>query len=174
MAIVGRPRRGPRAGTWLGWGAVVAAVAAVAFIVGRAGPEPGLASPTPSPTPPPLSVAFGTALDPVSGEAVNATERFRAGDPIAYSVRLATPPGVDAILVEIVRLDTPDGTVVQRPARQGIAAGSRIIAFRFTTATSKLLTDWGPGTYEMRISLPGATAPFAKGRFTLVETPTAS
>jgi hypothetical protein len=174
MGPVGRRVPGPRASTWLGWLAAAAAVAVVAFIVGRAGPEPGLASPTPSPTPPPLVISFGTALDAASGEATNPTDRFRAGDRIAYSVRLAAPPGVDGILVEIVRLDTPNGTVVQPPSRQGIAAASRIIAFTFTTATSKLLTDWGPGTYEMRISLPGATKPFATGRFTLVETPTAS
>lgn len=170
----GRRPRGPRAGTLLGWGAAVAAVAVVAFIVGRAGPEPGLASPTPSPTPPPLAIAFGTALDPVSGEAIHLTDRFRADDRIAYSVRLATAPGVDSILVEIVRLDSPNGTVVQHPSRQGISAGSRVIAFTFTTATGKLLADWGPGTYEMRISLAGATAPVALGRFTLVETPAAS
>jgi hypothetical protein len=174
MATVGRQRQGPRAGTLLGWGAAVAAVAVVAFIVGRAGPEPGLASPTPSPTPPPLAVSFGTALDPVSGEAIHLTERFRSGDPIAYSVRLTTAPGVDHILVEIVRLDTPNGTVVQRPSTQGVSAASRVIAFTFTTATSKLLTDWGPGTYELRISLPGATVALAIGRFTLVETPAAS
>ena len=146
----------------------------VAFIVGRAGPEAGLASPSPSPTAAPLSVAFGTALDTVTGQATNLTSRFRAGDRIAYSVQLATAPGVDSILVEVVRLDSPNGTVVQRPSKQGISATSRIVAFTFTAPTAELLNKWGPGDYEMRISFPSATTPFAKGRFTLVETPTAS
>ena len=42
---------------------------------------------------------------------------------------------------------------------QGIVATSRIVAFTFATATSKLLTDWGPGDYLMRIYFPGATSP---------------
>jgi hypothetical protein len=173
--VAGRgPGPGPGARTWLGWGAAAASVALVAFFVGRGGSEVGVASPTPSPTAPPLSVAFGTALDPVSGEAVNPTNRFRAGDPIAYSVRLAAALGVDTILVEIVRLEGDGETVVQRPSTQGIVATSRIIAFTFAVPTSDLLTAWGPGDYAMRISLPGASNPFATGRFTLVATPAAS
>ena len=174
LTEAGRPRRSPRSSTLLGWVAAAAAVALVAFIVGRAGPEAGLASPRPSPTPAPLSVTFGTALDAASGEATHLTDRFRAGDRIAYSVRLATAPGVDSILVEIVRLDSPNGTMVQRPSKQGISATSRIMAFTFAAPTAELLSKWGPGEYEMRISYPSATTPFAKGRFTLVETPTAS
>jgi hypothetical protein len=174
MGTVGRPSRGPRAGTWLGWGAALAAVLVVAFIVGRAGPEAGLSSPTPSPTPAPMTIAFGTALDAASGEAINPTERFRAGDPIAYSVGLAAPPGVDSILVEIVRLEGDAETVVQRPSRQGIVASSSLIAFKFAVPTSDLLTAWGPGDYAMRIYLPNAAAPFATGRFTLVASLTAS
>jgi len=163
---------GPRARTWLGWGAAAAAVAVVAFFVGRAGSEPGLATPSPSPSAPPLSVTFGTALDPVSGEAVGPTDRFRAGDEFAYSVRLAAAPGVGEILVEIVRLDGEVETVAQPPSEQGIVASSPVIAFQVHAAT--LLTAWGPGDYVMRIYLPEATAPFATGRFTLVETPAGS
>lgn len=174
--IAGVGGRGPRsrASTWLAWLVVAAAVAVVAFFVGRAGSEIDIASPTPSPTPAPLSVAFGTALDPVSGEAINPTDRFRAGDPIAYSVRLPAALGVDSILVEIARHDAGGETVVQRPSRQGIVATSRTIAFSFAVSTGELLATWGPGDYTMRISLPGAAAPFAVGGFTLVETPTAS
>lgn len=174
MAAAGRPRPGPRASAWLGWLAAAAAVALVAFFVGRAGSEAGLASPTPSPSPGPLAVAFGTALDPVSGEATDLTGRFRSGDPIAYSVTLAVAPGVDTILVEIVRSDVGGETVLQRPSEQGIDGSSRVIAFTFVTPTSKLLTDWGPGDYLMRIYLPGGTSPFAAGEFTLLETPGAS
>lgn len=174
LGPVGRPRPGPRASTWLGWLAAAGAVAVVAFFVGRAGSEVGLASPTPSPTPGPLPVAFGTALDPVSGEATNLTDRFRAGDPIAYSVRLAVAPGIDSILVEIVRLEAGGETVVQQPSTQGIVGTSRVVAFTFAVPTSDLLANWGPGDYAMRISFQGAPSPFATGRFTLVETPAAS
>jgi hypothetical protein len=160
--------------TWLGWAAAAVGLVLVAFFVGRAGSEVGVPTPTPSPSAAPLTVTFGTALDPVSGEAINPTERFRAGDTIAYSVRLPTAPGVDSILVEILRLDAPNGTVVQRPSTQGIVATSSVIAFTFTAPTSDLLSSWGPGAYEMWISLPGASDPFATGRFTLVETPAAS
>jgi hypothetical protein len=83
-------------------------------------------------------------------------------------------PGVDSILVEIARTESGSETVVQRPSTQGIVGTSRIVAFTFATPTSKLLTDWGPGDYLMRIYFPGATSPFATGRFTLVETPAAS
>jgi len=176
MPTAGRRRRGPgpRARTWLGWLAAVAGVAVVAFLVGRAGSEVEIASPTASPSAAPLSITFGTALDKATGEAIQLTDRFRAGDRIAYSVQLATAPGVDHILVEIVRLDSPNGTVVQPPSRQGIVATSRIIAFTFARPTTTLLDKWGAGTYEMRIALPNAIAPFATGRFTLVETPVAS
>lgn len=165
---------GPRASRWLGWLAAAAAVALIAFFVGRAGSEIGTASPTPSPSPPPLSLSFGTALDAVSGEAINPTDRFRAGDPIAYSVHLPASPGVDSILVEIARMDPGGETVVQQRSRQGILATTRIIAFTFAVPTRELLTTWGPGDYTMRIYLPGSAAPFATGGFTLVETPTAS
>ena len=146
----------------------------MAFLVGRAGSEVAIASPTPSPSAAPLSIIFGTALDKVTGEATQRTDRFRADQRISYSVQLATAAGVDHILVEIVRLDSPKGTVVQPPSRQGIVATSRIIAFTFGRPTSTLLDKWGPGEYEMRIALPNATVPFATGRFTLVETPVAS
>jgi hypothetical protein len=172
---IGAERRsgpGPRARTWLGWAAAVAGVAVVAFFVGRAGSEVGIASPTPSPSASPLSVAFGTALDPVSGEAINPTDRFRAGDTVAYSVRLAAAPGVKTILVEIIRLDGATETVAQKPSDQGIVATSPVIAF--TVPATRLLDAWGPGSYAMRIYLPGGTSPIATGRFTLVETPLAS
>ena len=174
MSVAGRPRTSPRTSRWLGWLAAAGAVAVVAFFVGRAGSEVAIASPTPSPSPGLRPVAFGTALDPVSGEATNLTNRFRAGDPISYSVMLPDPPGVDSILVEIVRSDSSGKTVVQPPSRQGIVGTSRVIAFTFATPTSKLLTDWGPGDYEMRVYFPGATSAFATGRFTLLETPAAS
>lgn len=172
---MGAERRGgpgPRARTWLGWAAAAAGVAAVAFFVGRAGSEVGVPSPTPSASATPLSITFGTALDPVSGEAVQPTDRFRDGDQFAYSVRLTAAPGVDHVLVEIVRLEGETETVVQVPSEQGIVPTSPLIAFE--VHATDLLGAWGPGAYAMRIYLPGATDPLAVGRFTLVETPVAS
>jgi hypothetical protein len=122
----------------------------------------------------PLPITFGTALDPATGEAINPIDRFRASDPIAYSIRLSAAPRVDTILVEIVRLEGDGETVVQEPAPQGVVADTTLIGFAFTVPTSELLTAWGAGNYAMRIYLPGATDPFATGRFTLVETPVAS
>ncbi len=163
---------GPRARAWLGWGAAGAAVAIVAFFVGRAGSEVQVATPTPSPSSAALTITFGTALNPASGEAVQPADRFRAGDEFAYSVRLAAAPGVGKILVEIIRLDGASETVVQVPSQQGIVATSPVFAFKVHTST--LLAAWGPGSYAMRIYFPGGSHPFATGRFTLVETPTAS
>ena len=166
---------GPRARTWLGWAAAAAGVVLVAFLIGRAGSESGLPSPTPSPSAAgPLPISYGTALDPATGEAIQPTDRFRAADRIAYSVRLPGPAGAETILVEIVRVG-PDGeTVVQEPATQGIVASSSVIGFMFAVPTSDLLEAWGPGDYAMRIYLPGSTEPLAAGRFTLVETPGSS
>jgi hypothetical protein len=175
MASEPRPGPGPRASSWLGWAAAALGVVVVAFLVGRAGSEAGLPVATPSPSArAPLPISFGTALDPTSGIAVNLTTRFRAEDPIAYSVRLSAAPGVDTILVEIVRLDADGESVAQPPSRQGIVPTSTVIRFTFAVATGQLLDDWGPGTYEMRIYLPGERDPLAQGRFTLVETPVAS
>src|SRR6267142_4843538 len=82
MATEQRRGPGPRGRTWLGWAAAAVGVAVVAFLVGRAGSEAGLPSPTPSPSAQnPLPIIFGAALDPASGEAIQPTERFRAGDP---------------------------------------------------------------------------------------------
>jgi hypothetical protein len=176
MAAERRQGPGPRAQTWLAWAAAALGVGVVAFLVGRAGSEAGLPSPTPMPSAAgPLPITYGTVLDPVSGEATRPADRFRDGDPLVYSVRMPAAPGVDRILVEVIRLNA-DGTetVAQPQSRgdQGIVATSPVFAFQVQTST--LLEAWGPGEYAMRIYLPGALEPFATGRFTLVETPVAS
>jgi hypothetical protein len=176
MAAERRRGPGPRAQTWLAWAGAALGVGVVAFLVGRAGSETGLPSPTPLPSAVgPLPITYGMALDPVSGEATQPADRFRAADPLAYSVRMPAAPGVDTIVVEVIRLN-PDGTetVAQPQSRgeQGIVATSPVFAFEVQTST--LLQAWGPGDYAMRIYLPGASEPFAAGRFTLVETPVAS
>jgi hypothetical protein len=174
MAAERRGGPGPRARTWLGWAAAALGVGVVAFVIGRAGSEAGLPSPDPSPSAVGLlPITYGPALDPVSGEAIQPTDRFRDGDLFAYSVRMPAPPGVDTILVEIIRLnDDATETVAQPPSEQGIVATSTVVAFEVEAST--LLDAWGPGTYAMRIYLPGGSDPFAAGRFTLVETPVAS
>jgi hypothetical protein len=167
---------GPRARTWLGWAAAALGVAVVAFLVGRAGSEAGLPSPTPSPSATgPLPITFGTALDAASGDAIQTTNRFRGGDLFAYSVRMTAAPGIDKIEVEIIRLNADATQTVAQPrskGEQGIDATSRVFAFK--VQTSALLDAWGPGDYAMRIYLPGGADPIATGRFTLVETPVAS
>lgn len=175
--MAGERRRGPgpRARIWLGWAAAAAGVLLVAFLVGRAGSDAGLPSPTPSPSAAgPLPILFGTALDPSTGEAINPTDRFRASERIAYSFRLPAASGVETIMVEIVRLDGDGETVVQESSPQGIAASLRLIGFTFAVPTGELLAAWGPGAFVMRVYLPGASDPVATGGFTLVETPVES
>jgi hypothetical protein len=176
MAAERRGGPGPRARTWLGWAAAALGVAVVAFLVGRAGSEAGLPSPTPSPSVAgPLPVTFGTALDPASGEAIQPINRFRDGDPFAYSVRMLAAPGVGTIQVEIIRLNDDGTETIAQPladGEQGIIATSPVFAFKVQTRT--LLDAWGPGVYAMRIYLPNGADPIATGRFTLVETPVAS
>jgi hypothetical protein len=170
---------GQRAGSsrgrqpWLGWVAAVVGLVAVAFFIGRAGSEMGVLSSTATPSPPsPRAITFGTALDPVSGEATGATERFRAGDVVAYSLRLAAPPGVDHVLVEVIRLVGDTEEVAQAPSEQKIKPNSAVMGW--SVDATIWLTAWGPGTYAMRIYLPERPDPIATGGFTLVETPVAS
>ena len=100
------------------------------------------------------------------------TDRFRAGDRFAYSVRLTAAPGVDTVLVEIIRLGGATETVAQPPQEQGVEPTSPLIAFELHA--NDLLDAWGPGKYVMRIYLAGVPDPIATGNFTLVETPVAS
>jgi hypothetical protein len=167
-----RRRRRARATlpTLLGWTVAASALVVLAFVVGRPGTEQGLLSATPSPTPPPAAIVYGTALDPASNEAINRTARFRPGDPFAYSVTLAQPPGTDTILVEVARLDGSDRTVVQEPSVQHILPEPKTFAFR--VLTDDLITAWGSGTFEMRIFLgEGTSQPIATGTFELLAAP---
>jgi hypothetical protein len=143
---------------------------ALAVIVGRPGAEQEVLSSTPSPTPtPPLGIVFGTALDPDSGVAVGSTNRFRAGDPFAYSVTLDAAPGIDSILVEIDKLGIGGRDVVQEPSVQHILPSSPTFAFQ--VQTDDLLRAWGDGTFEMRIFRAGDADPLAVGTFVLIATP---
>jgi hypothetical protein len=165
-----RPRRRtPRGSSLLGWAAAVGLMVVIAFIVGRPAGEQGLLSATPPPTaPPPLSIAFGTGLDPATNTATGRTDRFRGGDPFAYSVTLPSPPGIEEILVEVVRLGDPP-QVVQEPSVQRILPEP--LTFAFQVRTDDLLAAWGAGDFEMRIFREAGGAPMAVGRFTLLAPP---
>jgi hypothetical protein len=157
----------------LSWGAAALLLVAFAFIVGRPAAESGVLSGTPSPTPtPPLPITYGSGLDPDTNVAVEPTQRFRPGDPFAYSVALAAAPGTDTILVEVARLEDGVRTVVQEPSVQEILPEARTFAFQ--VSTDDLLAAWGPGDYEMRIFFDASEPAFAVGNFTLVESPSPS
>jgi hypothetical protein len=163
----GPARLGPRARILLGWAAAVALVVVIAFIVGRPDKDAGGVTPTAGPSAAgALPIAFGTAVDPASGAATQATDRFTAGDLFAYSVRLAEPIGRDAVQVEVLRVDGDVLTVVQPPATQSVSAESRLIAF--SVAADALLTAFGEGQFVMRIYTAARPQPVAEGRFRLI------
>jgi hypothetical protein len=170
-----RPRRVStpfRHATLIGWSVAAVALVGLAFIVGRPGAEQGVLGATPTPTePPPLAIVFGTGLDPASNVAVNRTDRFRAGDPFAYSVTLPAASATDTILVQVLR-DGPSGLAeVQPPSVQHILPEAATFAFQ--VRTDDLLAAWGDGSFEMRIFLEADGKPLAVGRFTLLAAPTA-
>jgi hypothetical protein len=173
QAAVRRRAVAPRTRTALSWAVAALLLVALAFIVGRPGAEGGILSGTPSPTAtPPLSIIFGSGLDPETNVAVNPTQRFRPGDPFAYSVTLAAAPGTDTILVEVARVVAGVRTVVQEPSVQGILPEAR--TFAFEVQTDDLLAAWGAGDYEMRIFIDPAESAIAVGSFTLVDAPAPS
>jgi hypothetical protein len=163
-------RVAPRARTALSWSIAILLLGALAFVVGRPSTESGILAGSPSPSvPAPLPISFGLSLDPLTNEAAERTNRFRAGDPFAYSVTLAAAPGTDRILVEVARLVDGARTVVQEPSVQTILPEAPTFAFQ--VATDDLLAAWGPGDYEMRIFWDAAQPPFAAGSFTLIPAP---
>jgi hypothetical protein len=163
----GPARLGPGPRILLGWVAAAALVAVIAFIVGLPGKDAGTLQPTASPSGArALPIVFGTALDPASGEAIQATDRFAAGDLFAYSVRLAAPIGRDAVQVEVLRVDGDVLTVVQPPATQAVSAESRLIAF--SVPADALLTAFGEGKFLMRIYTAAGQQPVAEGGFQLI------
>jgi hypothetical protein len=160
----------PQARTVLSWSAAILLLVALAFVVGRPSTESGILAGTPSPTvTPPLPIVFGLSLDPDTNVATERTNRFRSGDPFAYSVTLPTAPATDTILVEVARVVAGVRTVVQEPSVQKILPEAPTFAFR--VLTDDLLAAWGPGDYEMRIFWATAQPAFAAGTFTLIATP---
>lgn len=168
----------PRERRILGWVVALVLVIGIALVVGLLGGDadgaPAAADGSASASAAAPVIAFGTAIDPGSGEvAVDArTDRFASPDAFAYSVRPAGPIPA-TIYVEVERTGGGPVEVVQGPANewdQAVAPGSVTIAFSVPAAD--LLEVFGPGEYRMRIfDDPAATAPIAEGRFILVADP---
>ena len=170
----------PRARRIGGWVAAALLIGGFALVVGILGGNGDGTSVLPSPSasasagPPAAPIAFGTAIDPVTGEVSDAaaTTLFVDGDPFAYSVRPAVPPPTD-IYVEVRRADDPDAAPVQAPSLQSLAEGARVIAF--VVDASDLIAAFGPGRFLMRIYAdPSGGAPIAAGAFELIATLPAS
>lgn len=158
-----------RARTVVGWTAAAAVIGLMAFVVGRPIDDAGRAIATPSPSAATISpIAFGTSLDPQSGEVGVASDRFAAGDLFAYSVRSAAPFGGDLVYVEVLRRDGDATEAVQEPSAQKVTPGTSVIAFQ--VPADALLANFGSGEFVMRIYLDPTAAPIAEGTFRLVET----
>ena len=161
----------PRAMRIAGWVVATLIILGVALVVGLLGGDADgvetASSPTPSVDDGLRPIAFGTSLDPVTGEVATGarTQRFVAGDTFAYSVRpSAAPP--PTVLVEVRRTGGGLRETVQEPSPQGLADGAVVVAF--TVPADALLRDFGPGEYLMLIYAEGAAEPLAEGGFTLV------
>jgi hypothetical protein len=162
----------PRARMFAGWLVAVLIVVLVAFLVGRlgSGDAPGAtSSAVPSGAAAAVGIAFGTALDPTTGEvAADArVDRFAPGDPFAWSTVPTVPLG-DEAYVEVVRIGGGPSETVQEPALHRLGPDARLIAFE--VPADALFDAFGPGEYVMRVyDLPGGVL-LAEGRFTLVDT----
>jgi hypothetical protein len=174
----GRFSLSPRERRILGWVVALVLVLGIALVVrvvgGDADGAPVAADGSASPSAvTALEIAFGTAIDPATGEvAVDArTNRFAAPDPFAYSVRPPAPVPT-TIYVEVERTGGGTLEIVQGPDsdwEQTVADGSATIAF--TVPAANLHTDFGPGEYRMRIFETPDAAPMAEGAFVLVADP---
>lgn len=168
----GRFTLSPRARLVAGWVVAALLIGGVAVFVGILGGDGDGAAvlPTPSPSsggsPPAETIAFGTAIDPLTGEVSEAsvTDTFTHGDPFAYSVRPATPPP-NPIYVEVRRVGGGPQMTVQPPAPQGIGVGAELIAF--VVQATDLIEEFGTGEFEMRIFATPTGEPLASGRFRL-------
>lgn len=172
-----RPRQGgplvdlsPRARLIGGWLAAILLVLVIAGAVrlfgGNADGTAVLPSPSASATASVHPIVFGTALD--ADRTVPSTariDRFVAEDLFAYSVPDAEPASVVYVAVERTA-GGPLELVQAATGAQTIPDGPTTIGF--TVPAANLFEVFGPGTYEMRISLEPEGAPIAVGTFELV------
>ena len=162
----------PRAMRIAGWLAVIALIAVVALAVRVLGGNADGTAVVPSPSASGgsvLPIAFGTELDPVTGEVTDAsrTERFVAGDTFAYSVSTDEPPPA-AVYVVVDRTAGGVEEVVQSAADGEQLVPADRAAIAFTVPADNLIAGFGPGTYRMRIHLDPDEPPLAEGTFELV------
>ena len=159
-----------------GWGVALALIVGIAVVVGVLGGNGDGTAVTPSgsqesaaPTIP--DITFGTAIDPVSGEVAPAsrTARFDGDDAFAWSVRPSQQlPSL--VYVEVERTGGGIAEVVQSIPGEGdqpLADGTEVIAF--AVPALRLLEEFGPGTYVMRVHIDPEAAPIAEGTFELVD-----
>jgi hypothetical protein len=159
-----------------GWGVALALVIGTAVVVGLLGGNgdggdvaPGASEGSPAPSIP--QIAFGTAIDPVSGEvaAASRTTRFDADDAFAWSVR-PTGPLPPLVYVQVERTGGGPEEIVQAIPGEGdqpLAEGAEVIAF--SVPALNLLEAFGPGTYAMRVHLEADDEPIAEGTFELID-----
>jgi hypothetical protein len=171
----------PRALRIAGWIVAAILIVGIAVVVGLLG---GDADGTGVGPPPSGSlddatgsaIAFGTALDRVTGEvsADARTDRFAAGDSFNYSVAPSgTPPAV--VYVEVRRTGGGAVEVAQAPVDAQELPNPGVIAF--TVPADDLLAVFGPGEYLMLIYADPDEEPLAEGTFVLVgasDSPSAS
>jgi hypothetical protein len=164
----------PRARRLGGWLVAALLVVGIALAVGILGGDGDGTSVVPTPsasgsgTPATVAIAFGSAIDPVTGEvSADATvTRFAPGDAFAYSARPDTPPPT-TIYVEVRRTGDGATEIVQPASPQSLAAGARVIAY--VVEASALVDDFGTGEFVMRIFTAPDEAPIAEGSFELVD-----
>jgi hypothetical protein len=161
--------RAKRAGGWLAALLLVVGIAVVLNVLGGNGDgAPIGAAPSGSTSVTAAAeIAFGTALDPVSGQVADAarTDRFVAGDTFTYSVAPDGPVPA-AIYVEVPRTSGATEEIVQEPIDADALPDPNVIAFR--VPTEDLLAVFGPGTYLMLIYAEPTGEPIAEGTFELV------
>jgi hypothetical protein len=161
--------RAKRAGGWLAALLLVVGIAVVLNVLGGNGdgaPIGASASGSASVTAA-AEIAFGTALDPASGQVAEAarSDRFAAGDVFTYSVA-PDGPVPPAVYVEVRRTSGGTEEIVQEPIDADELPNPNVIAFR--VPTDDLLAVFGPGTYLMLIYAEPGGEPIAEGTFELV------
>ena len=162
----------PRALRIAGWLAVIVLIVGIAVSVRLLGGNADGTAVLPSPSARAdalLPIAFGTALDPVSGEVTDAsrTDRFVTGEAFAYSVSSDEPPP-QVVYVVVERTGGGPAEVVQSAADGLQELPADRAALAFTVPADVLIDVFGPGTYRMRIQLEPDGAALAEGTFELV------
>lgn len=165
--------RARRIGGWVAAGAIIAGIALAVGLIGGDGNGPAV-DPVASGSRPAQDVpriAFGTGLDPDSGEVTEPRERFTAGDTVAYAVRIEGTLHA-AVFVEVRRTGGGPRETVQPPTEQPLPGGSSLVGV--TVPADRLLAAFGPGEYRMIIRRQPDGSPVAQGAFALEPAPAES